>query len=394
MVKRIVSILLIIFLLPTIAGCWDSNEINELGFVLCVAVDKVDNQYKVTAQVAKPEIYSKTPSGAGSTSEKEKPFWIISATGKTVFEAIRNMSVISPRRIFWAHIKVIIIGEKLARSDIHTLLDFFARNPENRFRTLVAVAPGEAGKLLEIEPMMTKDPATHLEKLIENKSLSGKGYRNMLKNFLEDYLDPNGNPVASRVMVSKNENEPVLEINGAAVFRKNKLAGWLDEKETKGLLWLKNEIKGSVMVIKCPYDGHPITIELKKGETSFKSSIKNGLPHYQVNVEATGILVEQESTTDFTDQKALNKLERTLALSIQNDIRSALKASQNMKVDFLELNEVLHRQHKKEWQHLSSNWPEVLAESTFAINVKSDIPSVSVLAKPVAPNPYHALEQE
>jgi spore germination protein KC len=138
--------LLVLLLLPTLSGCWDAEEINELGFVLCVAIDKAGDGYEVTAQIAKAETYSKTPGGSSNQAANEKPFWVVSATGQTIFEAIRNMAAISPRRIFWAHIKVIIIGEDLARSDIHDLLDFFTRNPELRLRTLIAVTQGEAGR--------------------------------------------------------------------------------------------------------------------------------------------------------------------------------------------------------------------------------------------------------
>jgi spore germination protein KC len=387
--KRIVSILLVLVILFSISGCWDAAEINELGFVLSVAIDKDGDKYKVTAQIAKPDTYSKTPSGGKA---EEKPFWLISATGRSVFEAIRNMAVLSPRRIFWAHIKVIIIGETLAKNDIHDVLDFFTRNPELRLRTLVAVTPGDAGKILETVPLMEKDPATDLESVIDNKSLAGKGYRNMLKNFLEDYLDPSANPATSRIIISKNEGKPSLELSGAAVFRENKLAGWLDEQETKGLLWIKNDISSSIMVVKCPFDGRPVTVEIKSGDTSVQSSVENGIIHYHIKVKATCNLVEQGCTTDFSDEENLHKLEKVLGPAIQSDIRSTLSAAQNLRVDFLGFNEVLHRQHKQDWLQLSKNWPEAFSEATFAIDVQTDIPSLSVLARPLSPSPEHALE--
>jgi spore germination protein KC len=379
--KRVVSILLILPLIFVLTGCWDANEINELGFVLSVAVDKADDGYKVTAQIAKPDTYSKTPTG--SSTQKEKPFWVVSSTGKTIFEAIRNMAAISPRRIFWAHIKVIIIGEELARSDITDLLDFFTRNPELRLRTLIAVTPGEAGKLLEIIPIMEKDLATYLEMIIENRNLTGKGYRIMLKNFLEKYLEPNGNPVASRIMLSKTIDNPVIELNGSAVFNKNKMVGWLDGTETRGLLWTEGKVRSTIMVINCPKDGKPVTIEVKHGKTSFKSSIENEVPYFKISVKASGNLVEQGCTTDFNDPPVLKELESVLESAIKDDIRSVLAATLKYKTDFIGLNDALHRQHKEDWQRLSKNWPEVLSKLKFSIDVKADIPSVSLMAKPL-----------
>ena len=232
---------------------------------------------------------------------------------------------------------------------------------------------------------MEKDTAADLEKIIENRSLTGKGYRNMLKNFLEQYLEPNGTPVTSRIILTTTEDKPVLELNGSAVFSKSKLVGWLDGRQTRGLLWVKNEISNTIMVINCPYDGTPVTIELKGGKTSFQSSVENGTPFYKINVDATGNIVEQGCATDFADSKALEDLEETLASAIQDDIRSTVTAAQNFEVDFLGLNEILYRQHLEEWKQLPESWPQALPETKFEISVKAEIPSMSLLAKPLKP---------
>lgn len=137
----------ILGLLLITTGCWNAREIDELAFVLGIALDKTGNGgVKITVQMAKPSTFSKSPTGGG---KEGKPFWVASSEGKTFFEAIRNMATFTSRRIFWSHNKIIIISEKLARSDISEILDFFCRNPELRLRTCVAVIPGEAGPILE-----------------------------------------------------------------------------------------------------------------------------------------------------------------------------------------------------------------------------------------------------
>lgn len=215
---RVISLILVIVLVFTLTGCWNAREINELALVLSVALDKNDDGFKVTAQMAKPETYSKTPSGGGGGTEKEKPFWIISGTGKTIFDAVRNMASISSRRIVWSHIKVIIIGEELAKNDIQEIFDFFSRNAELRFRTWIAVTPGEAGKILEIVPIMEKDPSLNIEKITEKTNLIGSACGIMLKDFLEDYMDPYLNPVASRIVLTKQDSKPTVKLEGGTVF--------------------------------------------------------------------------------------------------------------------------------------------------------------------------------
>ncbi|MDS1029812.1 Ger(x)C family spore germination protein [Bacillota bacterium LX-D] len=388
---RIISlILLVLFLLFSLTGCWNAREINELAFVLSIALDKTNNGFKVTAQVAQPETYSKTPSGGTTSSGKEKPFWIISSTGKTIFEAVRNMAATAPRRILWSHIKVIIIGEKLARSNILEIFDFFSRNPELRLRTWIAVTPGEAGKILAVVPIMEKDPSQNIEKIIDKTNLTGKAYGIMLKNFLEDYLDPYVNPAASRIVLTTEESKPVVKLEGASIFGENKLVGWLDGNKTRGLLWIKNKISGSVRVVNCPYDGLPVTLEIKKGKTNIQSYIDNGQPYFIIKVSASADLTEKSCLTEFTNPKALQSLEKALALAIHNDIQSTVTAAQDFNVDFLDFSSTLHRQHKNEWPQLSANWPQLFKNAEVAIEVKAEIPRVSLLAKSVSPIKYPA----
>ena len=89
------------------AGCWNRREPELLGVVLAVAFDynQEKNLYEVIAQLANPIVLEKepnsSPGGGGG-----KAFWTASAQGKTPFEAIRNLTEISSRELFWAHCRV------------------------------------------------------------------------------------------------------------------------------------------------------------------------------------------------------------------------------------------------------------------------------------------------
>lgn len=383
--KRLIAAFLVLILVLPLTGCWNAREINELAFVLSIGLDKSDNGYKVTAQIAKPETYSKTTTGGTSGMEKEKPFWLVSSTGKTIFEAVRNMASVSSRRIFWSHIKVIILGEDLARSNIREIFDYFSRNPELRFRTWIAVAPGEAGKILEVVPIMEKDPSQNIEKLMEKVNLTGKSSNIMLKDFLQDYLNPYLNPVATRIILTELDSKPVVKLEGAAAFGDNNLVGWLNEQEARGFLWIKNNVNSSIRVVNCPFDNIPATLEIKTGKTKITSTVVDGIPNYTINAEATAKLTEKGCITEFTDPENLHALEKALAATISDDIAATVTAAQRMNTDILDFSGVLHRQHKKEWDSLSKDWSKLYPKVKVKIEVKASIPEVSLLAKSLVP---------
>lgn len=379
MKRKIACVLVIVFsLLQT--GCWDAREIDELAFVLSIGLDKTDNGFKVTAQIASPDTYSKTPSGSGG--QNAKPYWIISSTGKTIFEAIRNMSSISSRRIFWSHIKVIVISEQMARGNTLEIFDFFSRNPEIRLRALVAVTPDEAGKIIDIVPETEKDPSLYLEKIIENRSLNGKSYMIMLKDFLEDYLEPNVGPVTSRIILDKSKSPHFLKTSGAYVFDGGKVSGALKEEQTRGLLWIKNQMKDSIMVVNCPYEYTPVTLEIKKAKTSIKSKLRNGIPSFTVKVDASANITEQSCNTNFNDIQKLKELQKAMEAAIAKDIKSAITTAKNNQIDFIGLSRALHSQHKDEWHQIYPKWNEIFKTAEVNIAVKVDIRHVS-LAKPL-----------
>lgn len=383
-IKRILAVILAVSISTTLTGCWNAREINELAFVLSLALDKADEGFKVTVQIAKPDTYSKTQTSQGST-DKEKSFWVITETGKTIFEAVRNMASFSSRRIFWSHIKVIIIGEELAKNNIREIFDFFSRNPELRFRTWVAVAPGEAGKILEVTPIMEKDPASNIEKIIDKTQLASNSYSIMLKDFLEDYMDPYLSPVASRIILDEIDSKQIVKLNGAAVFSGDRMAGWLDENQARGLLWFKDKINGSIRVVKCPYDDLPITLEIKTGKIKIKSKIDNGIPHYTISVKAKCKITEKACNTELRNPEAMRELQSALDLAINEDIQAIVKAAKKLDSDILDFSGTLHRQHKKEWAKLAPDWPRLFRESEIKIAVETTIPEISLLAKSLTP---------
>jgi len=384
LISRWLILILILILLPFQAGCWGAREIDELAFVMGIALDEAENgRIKVTVQMAKPSTYSKSPTGGEG---KEKPFWIASSTGKTIFEAIRDMAAFSSRRIFWSHNKIIIISENLARKDISEILDFFNRNPELRLRTWLAVAPGDAGKLLEKGPSMEEVLAVSLERVIAQRVWPGIGYGIMLKDFVEDYLSPATYPVAGKIAITRGASQPTTRLAGAAVFAENKMAGWLNEQETRGLLWLKNKMRSAIMVVPCPLDGQPLSIELTEAKVDYQSKFKRSEPQLNVMAKASGNLSEQSCKTDFYQPENLRRLEAAFASAVSDDIQATIQTAQEkMGLDFPGFNNIFHRHHKKEWQQTVKQWPKIFKNMKITVQTEAEIPREALFARPLQP---------
>lgn len=53
------------------------------------------------------------------------PVTLYEASGKSVNEAIRKLTQVSPRIIYLGHLRVVVISEELAKEGIATTVDFY-----------------------------------------------------------------------------------------------------------------------------------------------------------------------------------------------------------------------------------------------------------------------------
>ena len=135
---KILIILIAMFLLN---GLNNSREINDLAIVSAIGIDKVDDtNYRVSAIVLNP---SKEESGSGSSSSSKMILY--EGEDSTIQEAIRKMILESPRKLYLAHMELLLISESVAKEDLTNVLDFFIRDNEGSNKFLFVLAK-------EVEP--------------------------------------------------------------------------------------------------------------------------------------------------------------------------------------------------------------------------------------------------
>ena len=94
-----------LFLLFLLCGCFDYNELNMQELVSGVGIDSEDG--KIFVSVRCEDISDGQKSGA-----------IYRAMGESFFDAVRNISLENPKKLYWGHAQTLIIGESaVAESD-------------------------------------------------------------------------------------------------------------------------------------------------------------------------------------------------------------------------------------------------------------------------------------
>ncbi|MBK5502901.1 Ger(x)C family spore germination protein [Peribacillus sp. TH14] len=352
-----------------LAGCWDRVEINNLGIVLAAGLDKTaDDKFEISVQMAIPEAMGGGQGMGGGEGGGGKMVIVEKATGTTIFDAMSLLQEKFSRRIFWGHNQVIIIGEKLAKEGIQKHIDFFARYPDSPIRANTFVTDGEAIDVLKAIPDLERSSAEFARDLANLKvgmSVTVKDLLQMLS----------GESEAAALPWIEVEQEGRLSVNGTAVFKKDKMVGRLDDKITRGLLWVRNEIELSAVTVK-PKKGAEdhISFNLLRSRTELIPKIENGNWIMTVKIVTEDDVVENETKLNLMNPRIVKKLERQLELEIEQRIRIMLEQLQKeMEADILGFAEAFHRQYPDQWSKVKDQWGEKFPEIEVEIKSKAYI---------------------
>jgi len=377
----LMAVLVVVVTAVLLSGCWDRRELDELAIVLGAGVDLAPgNQIRLTLQLAKPRSWT-TGAAGGGHARAEAPAWTVSETGETVFDAQSKLTTRLSRRVDFKHALIFIFGEEVARRGMIKHENYFVRSAEARENSWVLVAKGEARKILETSSQLESGSALEISDIARSKNV----YSTNLKNLIATLATPGANPIIPRVEVveqgssrtpeEKFTRHQVVAFTGAAVFRQDKLAGWLNEEETEGAIWIRGEPGKRVLVIpSLDESGEKIAISVTRFHTRVEPSYDGKAIRFHVKVALEGNVAEQESKENILEEKTRKALEKKMAADVQEKARRVLeKAQAEYGVDIFNFGEVFHRRYPQEWKKLKNKWNDIFPGAGVDLTVAAYI---------------------
>lgn len=227
LIRKFRTVMMLLLCTIFIAGCWDRKEINDVAFVIGIAVDKEQDNYRSSLQIALPGQSGSTgSSGGGGGTSGDKSWFMLSNTAKTLrgttLEGQKSLS----RKIYYAHRRTMLIGEDLARDGVAPMLDLFTRYPLNRFSALPVVTKGAAYEVMDTDAPIEKFPSEMVRELCFLNMRNPRSLKTFIDAILSDGVDP-FLPVASKVSnVPEGWKDPKsnIKLDGLAIFKKT---SWL-----------------------------------------------------------------------------------------------------------------------------------------------------------------------
>jgi spore germination protein KC len=316
------------------------------------------------------------------------PVSTYSELGEHIFPAIRKITTAAPRKMYFAHLQMFVISEEVAKDGINQTLELLSRDPEFRKDFYITVSKNvPAEDILQNITSIEKIPANKLHASLETSEAAWAPTVAVRLDELIAFLTSEGiSPVLTGVTyLGKNEKRKTLDnvtrikpygllkYTNIAVFKEDKLIGWLDETESKGYNYIRGNVKNTVGPVPCSEkdnETEELIVETIRTKADVKGKVKNGKPEIDVHLRAEANVAEVGCTIDLTKPETIKMLERTTSKRSKEVLESAVAKAKELKSDIFGFGEVIHREDPKAWKKLKKNWNEEFA--TMPVNIKAE----------------------
>ena len=324
-IKKIL-IIITIFLLT---GCYDQKELNKIAILTATEINKIDDEFIINAQIVNPQSPDKT-------TNVESPFFIYTGRGKSIQEAYRQIKLKSSRYLYPDHLRVIIINENLAKEDVTEIMDFYLRDPS--IRTEFNVLIGQNDDILSIiTPLNQISASSIVDTLKINKNFQGVTNLTTLNEMAIMYLNPHTEIILPSIKLeNKNEDtdkeentqstklNSMYELSGLAIFKDNKLKGYLTNEQSITYNIIKNNVENSIITYECEKDKY-LTIEMITSKS--KITTKNQKINIAINIQAT--INESSCNVKLNNKQNINYIEKELEKYLSNRIINDIEYIRN-----------------------------------------------------------------
>ena len=343
---KYLKLLLVIVILIPMTGCYNYRELNDLGITGAIGITKENDEYKLIIEVLKTE-------KSGEKAEMPK-FVIFESTGKTIQEAVRRSILESAKRLYANHLYILVIDENLAKEGINDIMDLFFRDPESRKQFYVLISKSDIHELLDTNSLLeTVNSKSIVDRLESNDKYLNNIVPLTFSRLLSIYVNPNKEMVMPTIKLVDNKTEQKdlpnkkIIIDNTAIFKNDKLVGYINNEESLYYNLILNDVKDSVLSV--PYKDSYMTIEINNSDT--KINVKN--KNFKINIKLIGNIAEINSNVNLTDPNSINEIEKVYEKNIKDNILNLInKITNEYNTDIFGFKNLIY---KKDYKNFNKN---------------------------------------
>jgi len=373
------KLLIFILLLFGICGCWNYKELDDYSIITGVAIDKNDDDYEVSVLIS-----NASKSSGESPDSSQSQGVVFSGKGDSIFKALKDIALISPKELYLDHFSILVISEEIASEGIYNVVDFFLRYPNARKDFSVALAKDcKAKDTLKIITPLTDFPSQSISDNLQFSSKLQGAISNINYNeLMYDLIAPGKEVVINSIKIvgdeeegSKKENtessEPktYLKLGNLGIFKDDKFIKWTTEEESFGINIINNKM--SEMYIKIKLDDGYVVVSPVNFSSEIEVKIKKDKPQISIATKGNAKVMEVNGYINLEDDSIIEEIRKKSNKKIKDYIKKGLKIAFENETDIFGFGLKLYKSNPDYYNEVKDTWNENLKD--LDINIKSDL---------------------
>lgn len=374
--KRLLLLLYVIMFIPFTTACWDSREVDKFAIVTGMAVDKTEQgKYLVTFEVA-----DFIQSSEGQTIKSI----LIESEGESIFEAARNALNINAPRLYFGHTTVAIFSKAVAREGMLKVLDFFLRDAEPRLSIDLFISEEEtAGEILRTKPLTSEFVAVEITDIMDEQKNLSKALAVPAYKFINAMTGEGISGIMTSLRITENNGEKNVKTSGTAVFKNDRLIGFINEEDTFALSFILDEVKGGVLVVDVGNE-EKMSLDIVNNITDVKPASENGELSVKVKLKLKVALIEHNSARNFNNKEGREALVKMAREQLKNRIEGIVKKIQNdFGADIFGFGDLFYRDLPKVWKEVRKEWDDIFKNLKVTVEPEIKLTHTGLLLEPI-----------
>ncbi|XID93722.1 Ger(x)C family spore germination protein [Paenibacillaceae bacterium WGS1546] len=346
------------------SGCWGQRNIDQLTVVAAIGLDAAsDNQIEMSVQLVNPTL----PVAAGAGGQR-RPFAMYSAKGETIFEVMEKIRKQAKKNLFFQQTRIVLIDERLARRGLEEYMDFFWRNAQQNPLSWILISKKPARSTLQKSKELKDVPSDEWGEFLKNRR-GNVSFTLKLYQFLPRIDQIGYQAYAAGIAPISKGGEKTAAISKLAVFKQDKLVGWLTDKQSQALGWLQGETRNGVIALS-EQGSKPVVFELNHIRARMVPVIHGNRIAFRVGIRANADLKSSSKNVNLTNVQTNRSLETKLAEQVRESVEQTIeRICKTYNSDIIGFGEAVHRSYPQKWKQIKPRWDETLAELEVQVDV-------------------------
>ncbi|MFC0559730.1 Ger(x)C family spore germination protein [Halalkalibacter alkalisediminis] len=377
MKNRCIALFFLLLLLLSLAGCWDRRELNNITIVSGMAIEQgKDETFTLTVEAINASELNP------ALSEGLTPTITFTLNGVTMGELLNKMNVGGTRELNFSHARTLVIDEKLAREEgVSRFLQFLEKSGQFRNDFQIVIAKDVSAKdLITTTYPIQKVPSMKMFQQFETLREQWGGVpESTLTEFVLSLTSPGKHPIVAAATIEGDPQEgkdvndntqlelpAIISYGGLALFKKDRLIGYLSVEEARNVMWIR-DLNQTTVAAPCGKEGY-FALRVFNSHTTIDTKYEGETPKVEIKLVVEGDVFDNQCARPLDSTDTYISYEEAMEDHLESKLTKTIKTvKENYGIDIFGFGEKMSKQHYKNFKEHKENWDEQFMKADITV---------------------------